>query len=179
MSQDPNPTDSRSGDEPQAAVALIRTSGPDPEYLLLRRTVNPEDPWSGHFALPGGRREAEDQAILETAIREAFEECGIALKPWHLVEPLPLAIAGGWLGRPLVVAPFLFEVEEKPPLFLQDLEIAEYHWLPLSYLLDPVNRSNAALSGNHPEVLFPCIRVGTGAIWGFTYGVLNSILELN
>jgi 8-oxo-dGTP pyrophosphatase MutT (NUDIX family) len=123
MSASNNPG-GRSGDDPQAAVALIRTSGPDPEYLFLRRATNPQDPWSGHFALPGGRRDAVDKDLLETAVRETFEECGISLKPWHLVQDLPLATAGGWMGRPLVVAPFLFEVEEKPPIFLQDQEIA-------------------------------------------------------
>ncbi len=165
------------GQDPQAAVALIRTVGPDPDYLFLRRASNPKDPWSGHFALPGGKLENGDKDLQETAIREAFEECGISLKPWHFVQELPLAAAGGGLGRPLIVAPFLFEVEEKPPLFLQDEEISEFHWLPLSYLTDSTNRSNAALSGHHPEALFPCIRVGNGAIWGFTYGVLISFLE--
>lgn len=164
---------------PGAAVALIRTAGPDPEYLLLRRATNPKDPWSGHFALPGGRCEPSDANLLATCMREAFEECGIRLEPWQLVQDLPLALAGGWLGRPLVVAPFLFEVEIKPPLFLQDSEIAEFHWLKLSYLRDPQNRSDAALSGHFPEKLFPCIRVGHGAIWGFTFGVLQTILELD
>ena len=179
MSNDFNPNGGRTGDEPQAAVAIIRTSGLDPEYLLLRRATNPQDPWSGHFALPGGRWENDDGDLLETAMREAFEECGINLDRGSLVQALPLATVGGGMGRPMVVAPFLFEVQEKPRLFLQDLEIAEYHWLPLSYLLDPTNRSNAALSGHHPEILFPCIRVGTGAIWGFTYSVLKSFLELD
>jgi 8-oxo-dGTP pyrophosphatase MutT (NUDIX family) len=115
---------------------------------------------------------------LDTAIREAFEECGIILTPKNLIQALPLAMAGGWLGRPLIVAPFLFEVEAKPNLSLQDEEISEYHWLSMSYLIDPGNRSDAALSGHHPDTLFPCIRVGSGAIWGFTYGVLKSFLEL-
>ena len=179
MPKDFNPIGARAGDEPQAAVAIIRTSGPDPEYLLLRRATNPQDPWSGHFALPGGRWDIDDKDLLETAIREAFEECGINLESRNLIRALPLATVGGGMGRPMVVAPYLFEVKEKPALLLQDLEIAEYHWLALSYLVDPANRSNAALSGHHPEILFPCIRVGTGAIWGFTYGVLKSFLELD
>ncbi len=169
-------------DEAQAAVALIRTAGPNPEYLFLRRAQNPQDPWSGHFALPGGKREAGDASLLDTAIREAFEECGISLKPWHWVQDLPLATAGGGLSRPIKVAPYLFEVEARPPLFLQDEEIAEFHWLSLEYLTDPANHSHAALSGHFPEMLFPCIRVSAsqgGAIWGFTYGVFKSFLEMN
>lgn len=175
-----NPSESspsRSGS--RAAVALIRTVGTDPEYLLLRRASNPADPWSGHFALPGGRWEAGDRDLLDTSIRETFEETGIRLEPGQLVRPLPIAVAGGHMGRPMDVAPFLFEVPEKPVLALDTLEIAEFHWLSQSYLRDPANRHRAAMSLSHPDLDFPCIRVGTGdgAIWGFTYGVLEKFWE--
>jgi 8-oxo-dGTP pyrophosphatase MutT (NUDIX family) len=158
-------------------VAIIRTRGPDPEFLLLRRATNPKDPWSGHFALPGGRRDPGDMDLLETCMRETFEETGIKLEPGQLIHPLPMAIAGGHMGRPMEVAPFLFEIPSKPVLALAAAEIAAFHWLAQSYLCDPANRHQAALSVSHPEREFPCIRVGneTGAIWGFTYGVLETL----
>lgn len=191
------------GREATAAVALIRVRGPDPEYLLLRRALNPRDPWSGHFALPGGRREAGDRDLLETCLRETREECGIRLEYAHLVRPLPLAVAGGHMGRPMGVAPFLFELPDRPSLCLAAAEIAEAHWLAQSYLRDPKNRRMASLSPMHPHLSFPCIAVGgmaasggapgeggangaagsageagatgaPGAIWGFTYGVLET-----
>jgi 8-oxo-dGTP pyrophosphatase MutT (NUDIX family) len=167
------------GGLPAAAVALIRVKGDDPEYLLLRRAQNPRDPWSGHFALPGGRREARDADLLATCIRETFEECGVRLEPAHLLRPLPTAIAGGHMGRPMGVAPFLFEVPVKPAVRLDQREIAEAHWLPQSYLRDPANRLMAAMSALHPDRAFPCIKVAesTGAIWGFTYGVLEAFWE--
>jgi 8-oxo-dGTP pyrophosphatase MutT (NUDIX family) len=175
-----NPSDSQApGAGSKAAVALIRTAGLDPEYLLLRRAVNPRDPWSGHFALPGGRWEKGDRDLLETCIRETFEETGIRLDPGRLVRPLPMAIAGGHMGRPMEVMPYLFELPEKPELALAVLEIAEFHWLHQSYLRDPANRLRAPMSRSFPDRFFPCIRVGTGggAIWGFTYGVLEEFWE--
>ncbi|MDB5105694.1 MAG: hydrolase [Fibrobacteres bacterium] len=167
------------GASPRAAVALIRTTGEDPEFLLLRRATNPEDPWSGHFALPGGRWEKGDKDLLETCVRETFEETGLRLLSEQLVQALPMAVAGGHMGKPMQVAPFLFEIPSKPPLALAALEIAEFHWLPQSYLRDPANRHQAAMSLSHPDREFPCIRVGTGdgAIWGFTYGVLETLWE--
>lgn len=168
-----------SGPDAAAAVALIRVKGDNPEYLLLRRAVNPRDPWSGHFALPGGRREPGDPDLLRTCIRETFEESGVRLEPAHLIRPLPLAIAGNHMGIPMAVAPFLFELPEKPEVRLDEAEIAEAHWLPQTYLRDPANRLMAALSATHPHVSFPCIKVadGSGAIWGFTYGVLEAFWE--
>ena len=167
------------GSEASAAVALIRVSGADPEYLLLRRAANPKDPWSGHFALPGGRREPSDRDLFETCVRETREECGVILEAGHLIRALPIAIAGGHMGRPMGVAPFLFEVPAKPDLRLDAREIAESHWLAQSYLLDPANRLRAAMAASHPDRTFPCIRVAgsVGAIWGFTYGVLEAFWE--
>ena len=37
------------------------------------------DPWSGHMALPGGRREPGDPDLVATVIREVGEEVGISL----------------------------------------------------------------------------------------------------
>jgi 8-oxo-dGTP pyrophosphatase MutT (NUDIX family) len=173
------PNGSPAGPDALAAVALIRVAGTDPEYLLLRRAANPKDPWSGHFALPGGRREPGDRDLLETCIRETLEECGVRLETGHLVRALPLAVAGGHMGRPMGVAPFLFEVPSKPELLLDPREIAESHWLPQSYLRDPANRLLAAMVASLPDRTFPCIRVSgsAGAIWGFTYGVLETFWE--
>lgn len=184
MSHPETPAPGPSGDPPEgreasAAVALVRVRGDDPEYLLLRRAANPKDPWSGHFALPGGRRDAGDRDLLATSIRETFEECGVRLTPADLLRPLPLAIAGSHMGIPMGVAPFLFELPARPALNLDTREIAEAYWLPQSYLRDPGNRIMAAMSASHPRLAFPCIKVdgSTGAIWGFTYGVLETFWE--
>ena len=179
MAFSPPPQSPAPGAIPQAAVALIRIRGSDPEYLLLRRAANPHDPWSSHFALPGGRRDPGDKDLLDTCIRETFEETGIRLVPGHLLKALPLAVAGVHMGRPMEVAPFLFELPERPSLSLERREIAESHWLPQTYLLDPANRHHAPMSPTHPDRTFPCIRVQAsgGVIWGFTFGVLEKFWE--
>jgi 8-oxo-dGTP pyrophosphatase MutT (NUDIX family) len=162
-------------EQPQAAVAIVRTLGDDPHYLVLRRARNPRDPWSGHFALPGGRREAGDRSLLETCIRETLEETGLALDALQLVSERPWARAGGTRHATLV-APFLFEIPSVARLTLDETEIAESHWLPLRYLADPCNHVHLAVAPGLPDRLFPCIKVGDGAIWGFTYGVLRELL---
>lgn len=162
--------------EPHAAVAIIRTEGDDPHYLLLRRADNPVDPWSGHFALPGGRREPGDRDILDTCIRETQEEIGLRLYPHQMREARPWARAGGTKHATLV-APFLFEIPGQAELILDATEIAESHWLPARFLLNPANHTDAPMVPLWPDRNFPCIKVGSGAIWGFTYGVLGALLE--
>src|SRR6478752_6570976 len=61
-----------------AAVAAVLVPSPD-AVLLIRRAERAGDPWSGHMALPGGRREPEDADLVETARRETFEEVGLQL----------------------------------------------------------------------------------------------------
>src|SRR5690606_26910740 len=108
----------------QAAVAVIRVKSAELHYLILRRALSPHDPWSGHFALPGGRREPGDPDLLAACRRETLEECGIDLTPHAPQRVLAPTLAGGSIGRPLEVAPFLFELPDFPRVTLDAAECA-------------------------------------------------------
>lgn len=51
----------------------------DAELLFIKRATRIGDKWNGHVALPGGKRDPEDQDDQVTAVREALEEVGIQL----------------------------------------------------------------------------------------------------
>ena len=59
-----------------AAVALIVRLGISMDVLLIKRSTNERDPWSGHMR---GRWEPDDSELQQTAIRETFEETGVDL----------------------------------------------------------------------------------------------------
>lgn len=63
-----------------AAVAVIIRLCRGIEVLIGKRRDNPADPWSGDAAFPGGRFEPYDKDLVDTAIREAYEETGIDLR---------------------------------------------------------------------------------------------------
>src|SRR4051812_5322491 len=82
----------RSEETPGAAVAAILRESPTTggvELFFIRRAEHPQDPWSGHVAFPGGRRDPEDVTLLATAIRETREEVGIDLTISDVVARLP------------------------------------------------------------------------------------------
>jgi 8-oxo-dGTP diphosphatase len=161
----------------EAAVAVIRVKSPELPYLIVRRALHPRDPWSGHFAFPGGRRDVTDTDLLATCLRETREECGIDLPKAALLAELTPTEAGNALGRPVRVTPFLFELDEKPELRLDALECAAFHWVPGARLRD--TRHHMVITPVPGlDRSFPAVRLEDGHIWGFTYRVLAELLDL-
>ncbi|MDE3167880.1 MAG: CoA pyrophosphatase [Acidobacteriota bacterium] len=165
--------------EPDAAVAILRTTGPDSAILLMRRTERADDAWSGHWSLPGGRRDASDPDPLHTALRELHEECGIRLSRGQMSAALPPAIARRSAGPFLLVAPFVFEVETPPATAPDAREVAGTVWIPHSTLCDPARHSLQPVPGMPPEMLFPTIALPVVPLWGFTYRLLADWLEVS
>ena len=164
-------------DEVKAAVALI-TVGEDPHILLVRRADNPKDPWSGHWALPGGRRE-EGESPLETCIRECAEECGFLLNPDEFRAELPVSLAGRALGRSLAVAPFHWHLEKRPALALEVAEIQDASYLSLEQFTRWSSHSSGRLAAAYPEREYPFYEYQGTPLWGFTYQVIKRWVEEN
>lgn len=159
-------------EEPGAAVAILKTEPPEASVLLIRRAINENDPWSGHWSFPGGRRDAGDKDLLDTALRELAEECGILLGRADLYEVLPPLTAGRRFGREIGVAPFVFQVSSRLSIRLQECEASESLWLPLAEIADPGRHRWQPVPGLPDNMLFPSINLNGTPLWGFTYRVL-------
>lgn len=176
LSHEGAPTEDR-----EAAVAAILRApagGGDAEILLIRRAEREGDPWSGHMAFPGGRREPSDESLLAAALRETREEVGLDLKAHgSLIGRLPVIPAmarGRRVG--MVVAPFVVALRGAPPLALNE-EVAEAVWAPLG----PLARGES--SGTFPyfiedrRIELPCLFVGDRVVWGLTHRMLMGLFE--
>jgi 8-oxo-dGTP pyrophosphatase MutT (NUDIX family) len=160
-------------DRAHAAVSLILRSGPELEILLIRRAEAEGDPWSGHMALPGGRRDPEDESLLHTAVRETLEETGVRLS--ETAAPLgrldPLVPATRRLP-PISIFPFVFGVPDGTGARAASPEVDEVLWTPLSYLRSPQASGTVDIPLGDGTRTFPCLRVEERVIWGLTYRIL-------
>jgi 8-oxo-dGTP pyrophosphatase MutT (NUDIX family) len=164
--------------ETEAAVAIVRAGPPPGSILLIRRAERDGDSWSGHWSLPGGRRDPSDPDALYTALRELYEECGIRLSPDHLQAALAPTLARRRVGPYLLVAPFLFHVGQELPTTLDPREAVASIWMPVAALLDPTRHILRAVPGRPDTMLFPCIELDGPPLWGFTYRLLTDWLGL-
>jgi 8-oxo-dGTP diphosphatase len=161
---------------PEAAVSIIRCSHPVDSILLLRRKKTRSDPWSGHFAFPGGKRDLEDDSIFATCLRETREETAISLDGSLLSRQLPVTLAGRNVEAPIQVQPFIFTLVRRPAVIVETSEIDSYLWLDVDKFTD---KNRHVTEEALPSRFYPVYPLEDYFIWGFTYGLLCSILKVN
>jgi 8-oxo-dGTP pyrophosphatase MutT (NUDIX family) len=158
-----------------AAVALVLRPGDEgPAALFIRRAEHPDDTWSGHVALPGGRAEP-GEASVDTAVRETAEEVGLDLaRLGELVgglDELQAIGRGGAMG--LSIRPWVFALRDPPPPLTLSEEVASAHWIALDELLDPARRAPYPYVHQGVELVLPSIRVAGLTVWGLTYQMVE------
>ena len=173
------PVLSNTGDS-HAAVALILDSAAStdhPKNVFIERARVPNDPWSGHIAFPGGRREPGDQLSLDTAVRETEEEIGVDLSVGQLLGQLDDLT--GRRSHHLVVSCFVFMMSSVGP-FRQNHEVADVFTLPISRLLETKRQTEVQYEAWQGQV-FPAIRLSDHEepiVWGLTYRFLENFFSL-
>ena len=165
--------------EPAAAVAaILLPRASDTEVMLIERVARSGDPWSGHMALPGGRREAGDADLLATATRETGEEVG-----------LDLVAHGTQLGRlptvptrsresrvAMTISPFVFALHRRLPTQIGP-EVSRVVWAPLGPLGRGERSPRLAVTEGGQTSEFPGWKVQGRVVWGITYQILRSLLH--
>ena len=169
----------RTSERREAAVALLLRPREHLELLLIKRANNQHDPWSGHMALPGGRRGPGDTDLVATAFRETDEEIGITL-----------ARVGQYLGAldevaplnprlpQLIIAPYVVAVPEATTATPNPVEVDFAVWVPLPALREPGAAGEILIQFEGASRSMPSLRYGEHVIWGLTLRILEQFFEL-
>lgn len=161
--------------EAAVAIVLAPTRTGDLELLFIKRAEEPGDPWSGQMALPGGRREEGDPDLLTTATRETFEETEVALPHESLLGELDDLAPVTPVLPPVVVRPFVFGLEERPPI-TPSPEVALHVWTSLGELARKAAQSRVTVRG--VELTVPSYLVGPHVVWGMTHRIISRFIDL-
>ncbi|MBK4151858.1 NUDIX hydrolase [Corynebacterium macginleyi] len=167
-----NGTEEEVPTKPEAAVLMLLTghSMEDGEILLTHRSPSMRS-HSGQIAFPGGRRDPGDTSLVDTALREAWEETDLQR---HSVTPLEqwkqLHIRA--TGNP--VSPILAHWSQPGELYpASPAETDDVFFVPIKELIDPRNR----LLVGFKQWQGPAFYANGYVIWGFTAGVLAALLD--
>ena len=162
-----------------AVAAIFRTASANQlELLMIERASYAGDPWSGHIAFPGGRREPHDATLLDTALRETREETGVdilgegrVLGALERVDPISTLLPR------LSIAPFVALLTRDVPLVLSD-EVAGAFWVPLSALqrTDASREVEVTLSSGTTRRVRAFVH-DRYTIWGLTERILRDLLS--
>lgn len=157
--------------EAAVLVPLIDRPG-GPTVLLNLRAPDLAD-HAGQIGFPGGRREARDRTEEDNALREAWEEVGLAPEDAEILGRLDVYLSRtGFRITPVVaiVRPF------RPRL--QAEEVAEAFEVPLSLFLDPDADEIRSVEVEGRVRRFHAFEVGNGrTVWGVTAGILVNLRD--
>lgn len=160
-------------ENPAQAAVLVPVILRDAPTLLLTRRTDTLARHSGQISFPGGRSEPDDLTPVETALRETFEETGIA--------PGFVTVAG-YLDRYLIatgfdIQPVVGVVADGFALVPDPSEVADTFEVPLSFLLEPANRRRESREIAGRQRSFYAFTYKEHEIWGATAAIIVNLAQ--
>lgn len=162
----------------QAAVLLMVRPTDPLELLLIRRAEKEGDPWSGHMALPGGRREPRDVDLLATALRETEEETRIRVPRGGVLGGLDELRPNARRRFPITIAPFVAAVPADARAVPAPSEVDAAIWVPLPHLASDEAVDEVLVELEEESFRFPALSYQDYVIWGLTHRILTDFMDI-
>ena len=158
---------------PAGVLVLLYLKNGEPHLLLNKRSESVES-HKGEISFPGGRKDLSDNSLLDTALRETYEEIGVNPEDVRVLGEMDeIDTMTGYR-----VSPFLATISERYRFIVNRLEVAELIEVPLFGLMKGalvrdemrqiegnwVHKNNYSYNGH--------------LIWGATARIVNRLLVL-
>jgi 8-oxo-dGTP pyrophosphatase MutT (NUDIX family) len=145
------------------------------KLLFIRRTETVFD-HKGQVAFPGGAVEPEDRSMVDTALREAYEEIGLPPTIVRVLGRLPdYATITDFLITPIVA-----KIQAPFPIALSENEVARVFTIPLTWLMEPSHsesRPRTLPDGRNENVIYFHSYDGE-LLWGVTARIVCKFLTI-
>ncbi len=164
--------DKEAGHPSSVLIPIYENSDNDLEIIFTLRTNSIRH--AGQISFPGGRSEG-NEAPVETALRESFEEVGL--------NPKKVVIAGTLSPLFLYrsnnqITPFVGFLNEKPELQINPNEVEEAFSVPIRSLLDENHLIWEEWTIRDYKMNVPYWNIHSTPLWGATAMITNELLEL-
>jgi 8-oxo-dGTP pyrophosphatase MutT (NUDIX family) len=155
-----------------AAVLIPVIDRPQPTVLLTQRAAHLND-HAGQISFPGGKIDTTDASPLDTALREADEEVGLARE---FIDPIGyLDLYGTSFG--FRILPTVARVSPGFALRVNASEVDDAFEVPLAFLMNPANHQLHSKEFRGMERSYYAMPYGERYIWGATAGILRVLYE--
>jgi 8-oxo-dGTP pyrophosphatase MutT (NUDIX family) len=156
----------------KAAVLILLYLKDESLHLLFTKRTSIVEHHKGQISFPGGSADEGDTTLVQTALRETFEEIGLDTSG---VEILGM-YHDQWTPTGFCISPVIGYLATLPTLSPNRHEVEEIIEIPVSFFLDPANERVEVRhrSGKPIEVYF--YRYRGHEVWGATAAIVRSFL---
>jgi len=142
--------------------------------LILRNSY--DGVHSGQVSFAGGKFDAQDETLVNTALREAEEEIGVNKNDINIIGNLtPLYIP----ASNFLVHPFVGYASVKPDFIIDMKEVAELIEVDWNELMkDEIVKRKPIILFNNKEVSAPYFDINGHHIWGATAMIISELKEI-
>ncbi|MDT0608546.1 NUDIX hydrolase [Croceitalea rosinachiae] len=161
----------------QAAVMALFYPNADEKtqlLLILRKTYNGVH--SNQIGFPGGKVEKDDKSLVNTALRETYEEVGVLQDDVDVLKTLTEIYIP---PSNFLVQPYIGLYANPKPFVIQEEEVEALVEVKLADFLNEHNKIEQQLSTSYAkEILVPAFKLNGYVVWGATAMMLNEIKDL-
>lgn len=159
----------------RAAVLVPIFEAQGSAHLLLTKRTDKVEHHKGQISFPGGGEEPGDTDLLDTALRETYEEIGLApsaVEIWGRLDETETVVSG------FAITPFVGRIPPPEGLRPNPNEIDQIIIVPLAVFLDPAQRrvERVVRDGQEWELIF--FDYPPHVIWGATARIIASMVRV-
>lgn len=153
----------------ESAVSIILFNKGDETFLTLFQRQEYDGHHSGEICLPGGRKERQDNTLIQTAIRETYEEIGWNLNNSFYIGEVPEHIIK---VSNYLVKPYIFFKTEYTDYTIDRTEVDWIIEIRLKDLLNPNCLKRKDRNFLNTTFSVPYYDIDNYEIWGATARIL-------